>query len=246
MDWSDQMEVHRIPAKMIYLANRHPRLTRPQFADRWRRHATIGGSLDPRIGEVAALRYCLTADPTEILPAATDEHDGVALLALRSLLSTPAMALLTVQNEVAFADELRTFERPVEDFTLFAASELLVAGNETPVVVIDLVRRRPEVPPTTFLRACDETRDADLAESGLLELGLRRWVRNALVGTSARGFNYDAVHELWFDSLEAVAAARTGIETLLARTESATDRRNSTLLVTTVIERIGADRPAPR
>lgn len=245
---TDQLEqrvdVRQVPAKMIYLANRHPRLTRAEFAGRWKRHATIGGSLDPRIREVAALRYCLTHDPASILPSATDEHDGVALLALRSLLSTPAMASLLVENEVAYADELRTFERPVEDFALFTASELLVAGDETPVVVIDLVRRRPELAPNTYFRTDDEARETNLAESGLLELGLRRWVRNALVGTPARGFAYDAVHELWFDSLAAVADARTGLETYFGRSASITDRPNSTLLVTTVIEQIGPDLPA--
>lgn len=236
--------MRQVPAKTIYLANRHPRLTRAQFADRWKRHASIGGSLDPRIREVAALRYCLTHNPAEVLPSATDEHDGVALLGLRSLLSIPSMAALMVGNEVAYADELRTFERPVEDFTLYAASELLVAGDETSVVVLDLVRRRPDVAPNTFFRTCDEAREADLAESGLLGLGLRRWVRNALVGTPARGFAYDAVHEWWFDSIDAVAAAREGIETMIARTQSITDRPNSTLLVTTVINRIGPDLPA--
>lgn len=237
------MDIRHVPAKTIYLANRHPRLTRAQFAERWKRHGSIGGSLDPRIREVAALRYCLTHDPADLLPSATDEHDGVALLGLRSLLSTPAMASLLMDNEVAYADELRTFERPVEEFTLFAASELLVAGDETSVVVIDFVRRRPDVPPTTYFRTCDEAREADLTESGLLALGLRRWVRNALVGTPARGFAYDAVHEWWFDSIEAVAAAREGIETMVARSQSITDRSNSTLLVTTVIQRFGPELP---
>jgi hypothetical protein len=238
------VDVVRMPGKCVYLANRHPRLTRVEFAERWKRHASIGGSLDPRIHEVAALRYCLTEAPGELLPGASDEHDGVALLGLRSVLSTPAMASLMVDNEVAYADELRTFERPVQDVTLLTASELLVAGDETAVVVIDFARRRPEVAPTTYFRTSDEARESDLAESGLLTLGLRRWVRNALVGAPVRGFAYDAVHELWFDSLDAVAGARKGIETLLARSESTTDRRTSTLLVTTVIERIGPDLPA--
>lgn len=238
------MSIHQIPAKTIYLANRHPRLTRAQFAERWIRHSTIGGSLDPRIREVAALRYCLTHDPAGLLPSATDEHDGVALLGLRSLLSIPSMAALMVGNEVAYADELRTFERPVEDFTLYAASELLVAGDETSVVVIDLARRRPDIAPNKYFRTADESREADLANAGLLELGLRRWVRNSLVGTPARGFGYDTVDEWWFDSLDAVAAAREGLETMIARSASITDRPTSTLLVTTVINRIGPDLPA--
>ena len=192
---------------------------------------------------MAALRYCLTQDPTELLPSATDEHDGVALLAMRSLVSTPWFGSLLLENEVAYADELRTFERPVQDVTLHTASEVLLAGPETSVVVIDLARRRPDLSPVAFFRAADASRESDLAETGLVELGLRRWIRNALVAPAHRGFAYDAVNELWFDSLDDVARARDGIEAFLDRSAAHSDRRTSTVLVTSVIERIGPDLP---
>ena len=41
----------------------------------------------------------------------SDAHDGVGLLPLRSVVSIPAAHAVLTRNDVAFADELRTFER---------------------------------------------------------------------------------------------------------------------------------------
>ena len=78
------------PAKAIYLANRHPRLSRSEFRERWLRHSRVGESMAGGPQPIAGLRYCLTADPAGILPGASNEHDGVGLLALRSVVSIPA------------------------------------------------------------------------------------------------------------------------------------------------------------
>ena len=138
------MSVSSHPAKAIYLANRHPRLSREEFGERWLRHGRIGEVVaDARLqSSVSSLRYCLTVDPTGILGAATNEYDGVALLTLRSVLSIPAFHGVLTENENAYADELRTFERPVEDVTILMASDVLVEGSGTDVVVLEFARRR--------------------------------------------------------------------------------------------------------
>jgi hypothetical protein len=233
------------PAKAIYLANRHPRLTREDFRHRWLRHSRIGEVIaDSRLqSSVSGLRYCLTADPSGILACATNEHDGVALLALRSVVSIPTFHSMLTQNDVAYADELRTFERPVEDVTVHTASELLVEGSETDVVVLELARRRADVDPAEYLRQADEERERQLEDSRLVELGLRRWVRNVVVAPAPRGFGYDAVSELYFDSIDQVAAASSAIEQFLREMGAHTERRTSTVLIATVILRQGRDRP---
>jgi len=179
------------PAKAVYLANRHPRLSRDEFRDRWIRHSRIGDAVgDSRLqSSVSSLRYCLTVDPSGILESATNEHDGVALLALRSVVSIPTFHAMLSQNEVAYADELRTFERPVEDFTMYTASELLVAGSETDAVVFELARRRVDVGPVEYLRQADRERERQIEQSELVDLGLRRWVRNIAVAPAPRGFS---------------------------------------------------------
>ena len=49
--------------------------------------------------------------------------------------------------------------------------------------------------------------------------------------------------ELWFDSLDAVAAAAPAIDAFFARRGAHTERRASVVLVTTVVHRLGRARP---
>jgi hypothetical protein len=232
-----------LPAKCVYLANRHPRLSRQAFADRWLRHGDIGASLDdPRLHtSVSGLRYCLTVDPSGVLPHATDEHDGVALLALRSVVVIPAFHDMLTTNDIAYADELRTFERPVEQFTMYVASELVAEGDETGIVVIDLIRRRSDVTPVDFLRSCRTAHDA--SRDALVASGVRRLVRNAAIAPSGRGFAYDVMTEHWFDSVEAVAAAAPILAEMRDSRAEYTILEASTTLVTRVLLRVGRDRP---
>lgn len=233
------MSIVDSPAKAIYLANRHPRLTRDEFRERWLTHSKVGEVLAGGPQPVAGLRYCLTVDPTDLLPGASDEHDGVGMLALRSVVSIPTMHEVLTRNDVAFADELRAFERAVEEVTVYAASELVVDGPETDVVVFDYARRRESVDPVEHLRAIERRGEDD----ALLEAGVRRWVRNVAVGAAPRGFGYDAVTELWFDSLDQVADAAPAIGAFLDRRSDHTERRASFTLVTTVVHRLGRTRP---
>ena len=234
-----------LPGKLVYLANRHPRLSRSEFRDRWIRHGSVGDAMaDSRLeSSVSSLRYCLNLDRSDVLPSATNEHDGVALLSLRSVVSIPTVHAMLTQNDIAFADELRTFERPVEEVTMYAASELLVDGSETDVVVLELARRRAGVGPVEFFRQADADREHRLTQTQLVARGLRRWVRNVVIAPAARGFGYDAVNEYWFDSVDAVADASDAIEDFLETSVSNTERRASTVMVTTVIHRLGRDRP---
>lgn len=233
------MSIVEHPAKAIYLANRHPRLTREEFRGRWLTHSRVGELLAGPPRPVAGLRYCLTVDPAGLLPGASNEHDGVGLLNLQNVVSIPSMHMMLTRNEVAFADELRAFERAVEEVTVYAASELVLDGPETDVVVFEYARRRDSIEPAEYLQATGHRSEDD----ALAAAGLRRWVRNISVGASARGFGYDTVTELWFDSLDQVANAAEAINGYLERRSLHTERRASFVLVTTVVHRLGRTRP---
>jgi hypothetical protein len=237
--------IHALPAKHIYLANRHPRLDRAAFAERWVQHSRIGESLaDDRLtSSISSLRYCLAVDPAGVLASATNEHDGVALLSLRSIVSIPALHDMVVTNDIALADELRVFERPVEEFTMYAASEILIEGAETQCVVIDFARRRAGVSPVDFFRQADDHHSRQGELETLAAAGVRRWVRNAAIAPAARGFAYDAINEYWFESLDSVADGSAVLDAHLSGSVAFTERGASTTLVTTVIVRLGRDRP---
>lgn len=233
------MSIVEHPAKAIYLANRNQRMSREEFRARWITHSKVGEVIASGPQPIAGLRYCLTVDPAGVLPFASNEHDGVGLLALRSVVSIPTMEAVLTRNDIAYADELRAFDRAVEDVTVYGASELVLDGPETGVVVFEYARRRDTIDAVEHLRAIERRPEDD----ELVAAGLRRWVRNVAVGAARRGFGYDAVSELWFDSVEAVAAAAPALEAFFERRATHTERRASVVLLTTVIHGLGRTRP---
>jgi hypothetical protein len=146
-------------------------------------------------------------------------------------------------NDITYADELRVFERPVQDVAMFGASELLVDGAETDAVVLELARRLAGLGPVEYLRGVDQVREHEHESGALRATGVRRWVRNVAIAPAPRGFAYDAVNELWFDSVGEIAEHRAVIEHLLDALGEHSERGASTLLVAEVIRRIGRDRP---
>ena len=118
------------PAKAIYLANRHPRLSRDQFRERWLAHSRVGELLSGGPRPIAGLRYCLTVDPTDLLPGASNEHDGVGLLPLRSVVSIPTAHVVLTRNDVAFADDFDvTLHAPIPDGCSHFAQQTLYQGS---------------------------------------------------------------------------------------------------------------------
>jgi hypothetical protein len=110
-------------------------------------------------------------------------------------------------------------------------------------VVIDFARRRAGVSPVDYFRHADEHHARQDELAALAAAGVRRWVRNVAIAPAARGFAYDAISEYWFDSLDAVADASAVLDAHLSGPVAFTERGASTTLVTTVILRIGRDRP---
>ena len=239
-------DIFLLPTKAIYLANRHPRLTREEFSRRWIRHSEDVGAVDEDRApgySLVGLRYCLVVDPAGILACASNEYDGVALLPLRSLAMVPTLMSSTQRNEIAFADELRAFERPVNEFMMFTASDLLHAGAETETVVVEFARRRLSLDAHTYVQNLETDRAQSKAYAALLDAGLRRNVRNIAITAAPRGYNYDTITEYWFDSTDDVKSAAGTIEAFFAEQSVHTERVPTTVLVTNVLKRTGRDRP---
>lgn len=239
-------EILSLPIKAVYLANRNPQLTREEFSRRWIRHSEDVGAVAESTApgfSLVGLRYCLAVDPTGILPCATNEYDGAALLPLRSLAMLPAFMASNHSHELAFADELRAFARPVDQFMMFTASELLHPGAETETVVIEFARRRFSLDPHTYVQNIETDRVNSKAYKDLVASGLRRNVRNIAAAAAPRGYNYDTITEYWFDSTEAVKSSSGALEAFFAEQSAHTERVPTQVLVTNVIKRTGRDRP---
>ncbi|TPG29558.1 hypothetical protein [Mycolicibacterium hodleri] len=224
-------------AKAIYLADRNPRLTHGQFADRWLEHNRVTTGLCGRVmrRETAAVRYCLVNHAGDILEGASAEHDGVALFGLRGPYAVPAFAAVVGHTDATYADELRTFSRPVKDFTVYTSSDVVAAGPETGVVVLHFVRRRTDVLPSDFVAAWVGGHRDLLAGGGAGGGRLRRCVQNLLVAPAPQGFAFDGIAEYWFDTIDEVKSAADEIIKLLGVADETIEAGGSLLLVADVI-----------
>ena len=144
-------------AKLLYLARRNPRLSREEFPKRWRKHAaSVGGGAPEVLSEIRSTHYCLVRPSREVLPASSDEYDGVGLVRLHGLASIPAMHHHMVTNEITMADELRTFDTYVTNFGVFCAEEVVRDGELAGAALFHFVRRSPGVAPSDFSAAWRE------------------------------------------------------------------------------------------
>jgi hypothetical protein len=151
------------------------------------------------------------------------------------------MQELLETNDVTIADERRTFDRPVYEVVLHTASELVVAGPETGLVVIEFGRRLFGTLIEDFVRGSDSARArcTNLAEG----LGIRRWVHNTVVVHGPRGHSFDVVTELWMDSAEALSPVAGQVTDFLRESSPLTDPGLSILIVAEVEASFGRARP---
>ncbi|MGE0384654.1 MAG: EthD domain-containing protein [Gammaproteobacteria bacterium] len=198
-------------AKMIYLARRNPALAREAFPRRWRQHAKLAGTLPDVVGVATSVHYCTVVPGRELYANNRDEYDGVGLVGVADERQLAEMHRQTVSNPVTREDELKVFSTYVEKFALFARERVLTDRGPGKAVLIEFVPRRPGVSPADFERIYTTEfaprTGALLRGAPLLKL-LRRYVQNIVVPPGPPpGYEFDAVAELWFDSLEDLRTA---------------------------------------
>lgn len=223
--------------KWIYLAQRNPRLGRQQFFERWLNHRRIG-VLPEMVAEFAGAAYSAIREGNRGLELLSDEYDGIGLFPLKGLHSIPTVAAILKRDYIK-ADELRFFGRFSEDFSLFCSEDVVRNGPETDALVVQFLRRHPDVPPGDFIAQWRESATAVL-ESPAIGGGLSRYIQNTVVALPPPGFGYDGIAELWFTDTAAMDKALPEIDRMLAATPFI-DGRNSLFTAGDIIMR----RPRP-
>jgi EthD domain len=229
-------------AKLIYLARRNPTLTAEEFPRRWRRHARLAASMPGILTEYRGGAYCHVQPGGDVLPGASAEYDGVATFGLNGVHSIPAVARGLVDNDVTACDERLVFSGLVRDFSIFCHETTfrdIAADAERSrgsFVVIRFVRAAAGVGPTPFTQRWLELGERTVNQP-VLDRVLRRCFSNVVIAPGPPGYNFDAVSELWFDSLDDVAAARPELDALDAESSDFVDLpRSLTLLTTTIMD----------
>lgn len=216
--------------KWIYLAQRNPRFTREQFAQRWLKHRTLGAQPAMR-AEFATATYCAVKSSSLPLDGLSDEYDAVGLFALASLGSIPLVAQ-NLKNDYAQADEKRFFTTTADNFSMFCAENILREGDYTKTVVVQFLRRPADLGPTDFAKKWREAHAPVVRESPAFK-PVRQYIQNVMIAPPPPGFGYSGIAEFWFDSEEAVAAAASDLNRLMA--SDFIDPKNSFCLLTEVI-----------
>ncbi len=215
--------------KWVYLGQRNPRLSRPEFIQRWLKHRTMGAP--PDMGaEFITADYCAIQPEPPALAGISTEYDAAGLFALASLASIPHIARF-LKTDYIQADEKRFFNTVSENFSMFCAQDVLRDGEYTKTVVIQFLRRAAGLGPTTFNKQWRES------HGGIVLNGLptvSRYVQNTVLALPPAGFGYDGVAELWFDKPESIPAATAELDRMMTDS-TLLDIKNSFCLLTDVI-----------
>ncbi|WEN42681.1 hypothetical protein CKCBHOJB_02281 [Thauera sp. GDN1] len=185
--------------KMIYLARRNPALAPEDFPQAWREHSALGRECRNVQDKVKAVRQCSRVlDRPDLPRGACTGYDGVNLLSLRDRQAADDIWSDEETLRIMRPDEPRVFSTYVRDFTLVAQEQVLRDGGETGVCVVLFLRAGPG-------QSCGA---GDFgAVSGTPWAAAARLVWNGVAGERPPGYEYDAIVEAWFASVEAVAAA---------------------------------------
>jgi hypothetical protein len=105
--------------KVVYLATRHPFLTREQFLPRWREHGALATRIPIwrqiwRYEQDDALAF--PEDCVSLVPGASDDYDGVGICWMREAGSHDKIGDPALQQQLR-DDELGAFAEPVANFT---------------------------------------------------------------------------------------------------------------------------------
>jgi hypothetical protein len=196
--------------KLIYLATRHPSLTRSDFTARWRGHGRLGMSM-PRWKNIRRYVHCDVQETG--VEGISGDFDGVGLIWHRS----PEARLLhrtdnSSQGQME-ADEAVTFAEPVKRFCLLAEEHEIREGPAGPVKLIRFVERRADLSKSEFLDRWRTEFTRHLIEQGSADTAEFRCVQNYALppeqGT-AWGLPSDCVDEFWFDSVQSAVTAFEG------------------------------------
>lgn len=196
--------------KMIYLARRNPALAAEEFPQAWREHSALGRQCR-NVGErVRSVAQCSRVLDAGILPGAAQDYDGVNLLVLRDRESANAIWTDPETLAIMRPDEPRVFSTYVREFTLVCREEVVRDQPRGAICLHGFLARRSDLGADAFRLAWIAAYPGEnLASGPFARAG--RIVHNE-VAASPPGYEFDAICEWWFESLDEVAQAFGGRE----------------------------------
>lgn len=192
-----------IRPKLMYLARRNPALSAQQFTPRWRQHGALGMSM-PRWKNIWRYVHC------DVLPESGNDYDGVGIVWHKSPETRRAHREDTSSQATMEADERQTFDQLVVNFCALMAEHTVLPPTVTAKAKLIRFARSEDATPGALLQ--DSAAHAERLLNGALGKSLRGVVQNHAQPSEtgrAWGLPYEYIEELWFDSVQEAADART-------------------------------------
>jgi len=197
--------------KMIYLARRNSALAPEDFPQAWREHSALGRqcrNVGERVRSVAQCSRVLDAD---LLPGTAQDYDGVNLMQLRDRESAAAIWTDPETLAIMRPDEPRVFSTYVREFTLVCREEVVRDAPRGAIGLHGFLARRSNVGADAFRLGWIAAHPGQGLTSGPFARA-GRIVHNEVLESPPPGYEFDAICEWWFDSLDEVAQAFGGRE----------------------------------
>jgi hypothetical protein len=196
--------------KMIYLARRNPALAAEEFPQAWREHSALGRQCTNVRDKVLSVLQCSRVlDAPGALRGASADYDGVNLMRLRDRAAGDDIWDDEETLRIMRPDEPRVFSTYVRDFAFTCREHLLCDGAPTEFGVIAFLRAAAGSGPSEVGRELAALPAAEWLKIPALGAA-RHLVLDEPQGECPAGYEYAAVLECWYASLEALAAACTG------------------------------------
>lgn len=192
--------------RINYLARRHPRLTHEDWVRRWRDHWRLADR-QPESATVRRYIQCEVIHDTAAVP-----HDGVATAEYFCPDARRSNRTATDYHRLMRADEEQVFDRLIERCSFIGEHRVLSGAGTGPFKVVRYLKRRPDVPPATFVAAWRGSHASRILES---TSDLLSYAQNQPVAPerpAGWGLDVDGSEELWFaDADTATAYAKSAV-----------------------------------
>jgi hypothetical protein len=187
--------------KLIYLAKRNPAVAEKDFGEVWKSHSLLASTLGTNFSRhFTRVRQCIKVYGARVPPEFVNEHDGAALLTMKSWDDLRAArshpdAVSTMRN-----DELRVFAEYAANFTMATLEIAREGQGEGLAALLHFVRRKLTIEQAEF-EACFRPK---MAESFVLDktyeaAGL---VLSRTIETPGPRYDFAGISETWFPSVE--------------------------------------------
>lgn len=188
--------------KSIYLAQRNPRTSFEEFVQNWADHAVLSGSFPEVLRSFDGVVQIKRVPGLEH-PSLSSEYDGANILTLTSFQDAVDVHERDGIDTLRI-DERRVFAGYVADASLTVHADVVRADRIGQAVLLDFARRAPGQTRTEFVSAWGRFVRALMAHPAFPGTGSVS--HNHVVLPPPAGYEYDAINETWFDSVDEAVA----------------------------------------